>query len=253
MGGLGKAGRMYRVKIHVLPFTDHAGKEALMVFRGRQTCPLPPLYGFHVYFTHQDVNPGNVQPVELLEALVRDTPYFAYGCPYRLELHFLPMPGVTVEECDKACIAHYLEEKRHRGDYSSQIIHYETSIIPSGSLPGFVPSYIQYEGCDWLQGRLYSYQGANWSTDKQPARSIGFDPLPEEKLHVLAEEVMEECAVDGVLPPNRVDLRAFQKGEEYGVGPQHAGEDMYYLSNGDTQTITLEPYQQAVERGWSTW
>jgi hypothetical protein len=253
-GGLGKLGRIYRRKTHVLPFVDHAGKEALMVFSGRETCPLPPLYSFHIYFTHQDVKPENVQPAELLKALVRDTPYDAYGCPYRLELHFLPMPSADAQECDEACMAHYLEEKRHRGDYKDQIVGFENSLMPSGSLPGFVPSYIQVESCEYLRSLLFCYQGANWRTDKQPARRISFDSLPEEELDVLDDEVKEEVGVDGVLPPVYVTLQFFQESDtEWSVGPAYAGEHMFYISNADTQNMTNGPYHEAVERGWQTW
>jgi hypothetical protein len=69
------------METHVLLFTDHTGEEALMVFEGRETCPLPPLYSFAMYLTHKDVNAENVQPVELLDAIRRGTPLQNYPCP----------------------------------------------------------------------------------------------------------------------------------------------------------------------------
>lgn len=246
----GKLGQIRRSKRHVLPFTDHAGKEALMVFVGWETSPLPPLYSFSLYFTHEDVNPGNVHPVELLNALVKNTPLDCYPCPFRLELYFLPMPGATVEECDAACIAHYLEEKRIRGDYMRQIEDIETSVSPSGSLPGFVPSYIDNKYCEWHRGLLYSYQAADWRTDKQLVRRVVFDPLPEEELGSLAEEVKEEF--HGVLPQMFVSLLAIRQSDTEDLGAL-VGSHMFLTAHGDTENVTNEPRHIARERGWSTW
>jgi hypothetical protein len=38
-GGGAAGGRIQRVKTHVIPFTDHSGREALMVFDGWVSCP----------------------------------------------------------------------------------------------------------------------------------------------------------------------------------------------------------------------
>jgi hypothetical protein len=181
-GGLGSRGRIHRIKTHVLSLVDHTGKEALMIFTGREMCTLPRLYSFAIYFTHTETSPRNIQPAKLLEAIARDAP-LENTCPFRLEIYFLPVAGV--EKSDEACIAHYCEEKRSRGDYKRQIEALETSIkTGSGSstegLPGFVTTYIDIPLGDFYHGLLYSYQGVDWSTNKQLARCIYFDPISQE-------------------------------------------------------------------------
>ncbi|KAI0873966.1 hypothetical protein GGS24DRAFT_461359 [Hypoxylon argillaceum] len=76
-----------RSKVHVLHFSDHAGKPACMVFRGRETCTLPPLYAIAIYFTHPEADPSAVDPEALFETIIRRTPLES-GCFLRLELFF---------------------------------------------------------------------------------------------------------------------------------------------------------------------
>jgi hypothetical protein len=71
---MGAAGCIQRVKTHVVRFTDHTGREALIVFDGRVSCLLQPLFSVAVYFTHADVTPDTAGPVEVLEAMKRKTP-----------------------------------------------------------------------------------------------------------------------------------------------------------------------------------
>ena len=78
-------GRVRRFKTHVVQFIDHIGREALIIFEGREVCPLPPLYGFAFYFTHPDATPDTVDPVELLEVIRRDTP-LKDNCSIRLDI-----------------------------------------------------------------------------------------------------------------------------------------------------------------------
>jgi hypothetical protein len=117
-GGGAARGRIQRVKTHVIPFTDYSGRKALMVFNGWVSYLLPPLFSFAIYFTHTEVTPETVKPVEVLEAIKRKTP-FDSSCSIRLELYSLPAPNV--DSSDDNCIAHYRKEKAARGDYTHQI------------------------------------------------------------------------------------------------------------------------------------
>ncbi|KAH7558257.1 hypothetical protein J3E72DRAFT_436283 [Bipolaris maydis] len=248
-GGMGAQGRIQRIKTHVLPFTDHTGKEALMIFEGRETCPLPPLYSFAMYFTHKDVNAENVQPNELLDAIRRGTPLQNYPCPFRLEIYFLPAPSEDAAS-DEACIAHYREEKRSRGEYTRQIdaINAESG-TGTGGLPGFVPSYIDDPYGDFHHGRLFNYQGPNWRTDKRPVHRVFFDPIPQEEYAPIAEEAGEP----EVLQPVQVTLHAMQESDTEGFGASFVGMTMFETAHGKTENETNGPWQEAVERGWSTW
>ena len=116
-GGGAVGGRIQRVKIHVIPFTDHSGREALMVFDGWVSCPLPQLFSFAIYFTQMTVE--TVKPVELLKAIKRGSPLGSSNA-IRLELYFLPTSDVD-SSADDDCIAHYRKEKAARGDYTRQI------------------------------------------------------------------------------------------------------------------------------------
>jgi hypothetical protein len=65
-----------------------------------------------------------------------------------------------------ACIAHYCEEKKSRGDYKRQIEAFETSIKTgsdgsTGSLSGFVPTYVDISVGEFYHELPYSYQGVD--------------------------------------------------------------------------------------------
>ncbi|EUC49667.1 hypothetical protein COCMIDRAFT_32893 [Bipolaris oryzae ATCC 44560] len=251
-GGMGAQGRIQRIKTHVLPFTDHTAKEALVIFEGRETCPLPPLYSFAMYFTHKDVNAESLQPAELLDAIRRGTPLQNYPCSFRLEIYFLPAPSEDAAS-DEACMAHYREEKRSRGDYTRQIDAVEapgsSTASSTGGLPGFVPSYINDPYGDFYHSRLYNYQGPNWRTDKQPVRRVFFDPIPQEQYAPIAEEAGEP----EVLPPVNVTLHMMQESDAEDSGANFLGLTMYDTAYIKTENETNGAWQEAVERGWSTW
>ncbi|KAH6629706.1 hypothetical protein C7974DRAFT_359651 [Boeremia exigua] len=239
----GAAGRIQRAKTHVIPFTDRAGRQALIVFYGRESCPLPPLFGFAMYFTHPDATPDTVKPVELMEAIKRKTP-LENGCSIRLELYF---DAVT----DDDCIAHYLREKAARGDYRRQIQNLETSDDTEGQqggvgrLPGLVPSYIDVPDVEYHHGVLFNYPGADWRTDKLPARRIFFDPISEEEYARTGES--------DVLPPVYVSSMPVQASDTAEDGVSFVGMAMFELSNARTKNETTGPWQDAIERGWTSW
>ncbi|KAH9882688.1 hypothetical protein J1614_000924 [Plenodomus biglobosus] len=209
-GGMGSRGRIHRSKTYILPFNDYAGKQALMVFENRESCPLPPLYSFAFYFTHPDVTPENVHPAELLQAIRKDTPLHGTRCPIHIKINFLPVPDTG--HPDEACVAHYCEEKRKRGDYTRQIEAFENATSAddngkTGTVPGFVPSYIQDRDYEYHNGLLFIYQGADWRTNKQLARRIEFDPISQEEYIPLVEGTSEP----EILPLAYSSLQAIQQ------------------------------------------
>jgi hypothetical protein len=237
--------RYRRRKTHVLPFE----KDALMVFQGLDSCPLPPLYNFTIYFTHPDVNPDNVQPHELFKAIRQGSPLENY-CHFRLELFFLHVPNV--EHSDAACIAHYREQKRSRGDYTRQIEKLRSlSTMDSengvGSLAGLVPSYIDDPDIEYYHGRIYSYRGPDWTTDQHLVRRICFDPVPQD-VYTSFDHGADEPEI---LPAVAVFPLAIRHLENRNVMP--IGEDMYLKSFLPTNNVTNEPWEEAIRLGRSTW
>ena len=197
-GGGAAGGRIQRAKTHVIPFTDHSGREALIVFDGWVSCPLPPLFSFAIYFTHPKVTLETIKLVKVLEVVKRKTP-FDSSCSIRLELYFLSTPDV--DSSDDDCIAHYREEKAARGDYTRQIQDLKNSATDDGEeeddeeqqqggasvhgsnqarqLPGLVPSYIDRPSSDYYHGMIFCYPGADLSTGL--ARRICFNRISEEE------------------------------------------------------------------------
>lgn len=261
-GGGAAGGRIQRVKIHVIPFTDHSGQEALMVFRGVVSCPLPPLYSFAICFTHPEVTPESVKPVEVLEAIMRKTPWDP--CPIRLELYFLSAPDVDSNDDD--CIAHYRKEKAARGDYIRHIQDLENSDTDDDEeqqqggasvhgndqarqLPGLVPSYIDSPFWDYYHGIIFRYPGADWSTDKRPARRICFDRISEEE-YARATEGNDEYHR---LPPVHVSPMPFQESDTTYLGETFVGMAMFDVAHARVQNETGHWWHEARERGWKSW
>ena len=284
-GGGAAGGRIHCVKTHVIPFTDHSGREALMVFDGWVSCPLPPLFSFAIYFTHPEVTPETVKPVEVLKAIKRKTP-FDSSCSIRLELYFLPAPDVDSSNDD--CIAHYRREKAARGDYTRQIQDLENSATDDDEkeeeerrggggggkeeedddddeeqqqggasvqgneqaiLPGLVPSYIDSPFSDYYHGIIFRYPGANWSTDKRPARRICFDRISEEEY---------ACATEGNdefhrLPPTHVSSMPFQESDTTYLGETFVGMAMFDIAHARVKNETGHWWHEARERGWKSW
>ena len=261
-GGTAAGGRIERAKIYVIPFTDHSGQAALMVFRGVVSCPLPPLYSFAIYFTHPEVTPETVKPAEVLEAIMRKTPWDP--CPIRLELYFLSAPDV--DSSDDDCIAHYRKEKAARGDYIRHIQDLENSATDDDEeqqqggasvhgndqarqLPSLVPSYIDSPFSDYYHGIIFRYPGANWSTDKRPARRICFDRISKEEY---------ACATEGNdefhrLPPVHVSPMPFQESDTTYLGETFVGIAMFDVAHARVKNETGHWWHEARERGWKLW
>ena len=239
--------RIRRVKTHILPFIDHSGNPARMVFQGVETCPLPPLYTFSIYFTHTDI-PSAVNLAGLLDALMTGNPFASY-CPIRLDVYFLP--AVAVDDC----AAHYRREKAGRGDYWSQVNAFEgtpeNAGLPSdgGNLPGLVPSYIDDKVVGRYHGLLYLCEGQDWAAGKQLMCEVLFDPIsPEEYGSV------KDSDEPTILPPLYIAWKVVKPdspGMEESVGV--VGMSMFERSNLRTENETTGVWQKAVEMGWESW
>jgi hypothetical protein len=250
--GRAAGGRIQRVKTHVIPFTDHSGREALMAFDGWVSCPLPPLFSFAIYFTHPKVTPETIKPVEVLEAIKRKTP-FDSSCSIRLELYFLPAPNA--DSSDDDCIAYYRKKKAARGEYTRQIQDIENSATDNDDeeqqqggasvhsndqarqLPGLVPSYIDRPSSNYYHGIIFRYPGADWSTDKRLARRIHFDRISEEEYARVTEENDEFHR----LPLVYVSSMPFQECDTTEVGERFVGTAMFNAADAKIKNETISP------------
>lgn len=222
-----------------------------MVFDGTESCPLPPLYSFTMYFTHADVTLEHIDAAELLAAIKRDNGPLD-TTPLRIELHSLPVQDVA--ESDEACIAHYQIKKRSRGTYTRQIEAFETSIKTgvdsrTGNLPGLVPSYVSERMIEYHHGILYNYTGPDWRAEKKPARCVHFDHISQDEFEDLQVEFGELEA----LPSVYVSLQAFQESDAEHAGVASMGMKMFEMAHGSIKNETLRPWQEAVELEWSNW
>ncbi|KAI4862448.1 hypothetical protein F4820DRAFT_22252 [Hypoxylon rubiginosum] len=251
IGGLGLMSRIRRLKIHVLPFTDHAGKEACMVFEGRETCSLPPLYTIAVYFTHPDASPDTVDPKGLLAAIRRNTPLSGH-CSIRLDLYFVPSAAAT--DVDQ-CIAHYQAEKSSRGDYTRQIQAIENlsggrdDTETAEALPGLVPSYIDDPTIEHYHGLLYICQDKDWRAGNRMLCRVCFDPIGQDEY---ASSTQDSSELE-VLAPTYIAWDAIERDEADVQGPDLVGMRIFETSHMKTENETDEPWQEAVERGWTSW
>ncbi|KAI1380749.1 hypothetical protein F4677DRAFT_196778 [Hypoxylon crocopeplum] len=250
-GGLGLMGRIRRLKTHVLPFTDHTGKEACMVFEGRETCLLPPLYSIAIYFTHPDASPDNVDPQGLLTAIRRSTPLSGH-CSIRLDLYFIPSDAAANID---HCIAHYQAEKSSRGDYTRQIQAIENSSGERSdaelaeTLPGLVPSFIDDPTIEHYHGLLYICQEKDWRSGTRTLCRVCFDPISQDQYAASIQGSSEP----EVLAPIYTAWDAIERDDANIQGPDLVGMRIFETSYMKTENETNEPWQEAIERGWTSW
>ncbi|KAL2822896.1 hypothetical protein BJX63DRAFT_375755 [Aspergillus granulosus] len=120
--GHGRGWQRFSQQMHTVPFTDHAGNQAFMVFQNTAQIMysmLPPLFPFVLYLTHPKVTPSPLQ-AEALAALYNtlcNSP-LAFYFPFRLDVYFLP--GGSEADCK----AHYLAERASRLDLEMVLMLY---------------------------------------------------------------------------------------------------------------------------------
>lgn len=251
------------IKIHEIPFRDHANNVSLMVFWAPSDQPLPPLYSFAIYVTCPDIaSPDLFDAADLLRALCESS-YAPETNAYRLDVYFAPW--ATVEHCKK----HYDAERAARGLYTEQTealrnpigwrgsAASDTSAAPGARqrLPGLVPSYLRPPAvchhdvlfiCDepeWPEGDdLCFVQFRPASTLDEFGLGGGGGGAQQQQLDETPEFVADTATQ--LLPvcpdPEEYDGSGTVQGKMY---------DMLLLK--DEQLS--EPYEEAMARGWRSW
>ncbi|KAL2871339.1 uncharacterized protein BJX67DRAFT_377118 [Aspergillus lucknowensis] len=229
-----------------IPFADHTGKTAYMVFESWKSIPLPPLFSFSVYFTHVNATPENTD----MEALHRDL------SPRELDLRFdmYFLPGATIDDC----IAHYNGEKAARGSYKEQIRVFKTcphdEIHPLPGTTGQIPGMVlkPYTPGPW-RNLLFLLQDQNWRDagllqvrfDRKKLRGDGVDdehqpappPPPPPPISVTRGQVRQDnlgyvCNSPGV--------------------SMSVGDTILEISPAERE-LYLNVWYKAMRRGWTTW
>ncbi|KAL2803033.1 hypothetical protein BJX63DRAFT_437345 [Aspergillus granulosus] len=139
---------------YCLPFTDHRGSTAYMVFDAYVECPLPKLYSFAVYLTHRDIDPHHPDIHDSLKAFYEaaiSTDFDDLVVPDIWRLDFYFVPGAT----DTECTEHFHGELAVRGSFNATIRRYREyrradpprePPMPPGTLPGMVDWYDDHLG-----------------------------------------------------------------------------------------------------------
>jgi hypothetical protein len=251
IGGGVTRGVFQRAKTHVLPFYDHAGHPAQMVFTGSESCLLPPLYSFAIYFTHPETSSETVDAAGLFTALRSDNPMANRPCIYRLDIYFLPNAG------EEDFVTHYRDEGAARGDYNAQIkAYYERintedatgSASKAHCLPGLVLSYAVRSDYDRYHGRLYMCRDRDWC-EKEVMLLVKFDPITQEEY-----ESEREPPEPAVIPP-LCTVSGFLSEWSPGcnVSSERLGMEMFEVSHRDTANELNGLWREAEAEGWTSW
>ncbi|KAL4779998.1 hypothetical protein BJX76DRAFT_62377 [Aspergillus varians] len=211
---------------HPIPFTDHSGKTAHMVF---DSGPLPPLFSFAIYFTHPNATPANTD----MKSLARDlTPenYFI-----RHDMYFLP--GASPDDC----ITHYENEKTTRGSYKDQIKSFRacprSEIHPLPGTTGQIPGMVnRYPMLGPYRGVLFVSLDESWHGGG--LLRVMFDRK------TVAETQAPPVTVRHC-PINMLDAT-------FGPGVPTVWETVFDIAHRE-QGKYLAPWRRARRRGWRTW
>ncbi|KAL4907398.1 hypothetical protein BDW74DRAFT_123893 [Aspergillus multicolor] len=130
-------------EIHTIPFTNHEGNRAFMVFQKifSPLSQLPPLFPLVVYFTdpHANLDPTSMRLTELYKAIRDPMENVQFG--FRLDVYFLPW----AQPVD--CISHYLAARNSRIASNLLVHEFEQNIMnndfahPPTRLPRMVHAY----------------------------------------------------------------------------------------------------------------
>lgn len=218
------------LRCHIVPFTDHTGKTAYMVFENLESIPLPPLFSFSIYFTFVNATPDHAA----MENFYREFA-FEYGESgfARFDIYFLP--GASHEDC----VSHYLGEKAVRGSYMKQVQMFkkcprdEIHPLPGmdAQLPGIVDRY-------FLRGQvLYIVSEQHWFETQRLMWSVKFDQAAREE--------------EG-LPPFQAERRPVVYAIEHPQAPDPVYDDMDVMVEWDKE-MWFWVWQKATSRGWTGW
>jgi hypothetical protein len=246
-------------KTHLIPFTDHRGNPARVVFRGLASQPLlPQLFMFAVYFTHVDATPESLDIGGLMEA-VRFSK--AYPPEFRLEAYFLP--GAS----DDDCIAHYRREKAARGTYDAHIDAVDNpatatfttinspptagAIPEGGSLPGMVPTYSDPDSViRSFDGLLFVCPERNWSDGDRVMCCVYFDHIGPERYN---QKLGGRAELKGP-PPIKASTWSpiNEESPKYSYGDLSISENMHDTSRQDSEELGAY-FEEARDNGWVCW
>ncbi|KAL1860417.1 hypothetical protein Daus18300_009190, partial [Diaporthe australafricana] len=202
--GFGPRGPHVR-KTHLNPFMDHAAKPALTVFES--SSPLPFLYSYSIYFTHQDVSPGHCHAAQLYQNITQSPLYDSNDVEFRLDLYFVP------NSSQNDCMSHYRAEKRARGSYQQQIDAVGRDERPSDcsdKLPGLVPSYVHDKFRHRYHSLIYICDEADWRSGDQTFTCVEFDPVSREAYEKHSKDPGDHREPD-VLPDTCVKVEALSE------------------------------------------
>jgi hypothetical protein len=230
-----------RLKTHTLPFTDHTGSEAFMVFHNdikTERSQLPPLFPFVVYFTHPDAtlspaSPKTANVSGLLNAISMDF-------HFRFDLYFLP--GASKDDCK----AHYLAERATRPDYEAVYNNLQTRAWQASARrgnprsnnddspqtqqdhnPPDLPPAMAYthRGLEPYRGLFLICHEVNWRAGAQRISCVRFDRLTdrvrvrrkvEPRIWSNEPDAQEEAETeDEVNAELEADTNTVGQGEEY--------------------------------------
>ena len=221
------------VKRHIVPFTDHTGKTAYMVFQNIIEIPLPALFSFPIYFTHPNTSMEQVDMAGLHKELT--TAYKDFDI--RLDMYYLP--GADQDDC----INHYRSEKSVRGSYKAQLRMFRAyrrdKMRPDPQLPGIVNSYREY---GFRQRVLFICSDRVWREGQRILSYVGFD-YGGRKTDDLSSITSGDVFMNERNP-------AFDPRGPDTLG--RADETMFDLAHYDREWFS-GPWQKATSWGWTSW
>lgn len=217
-----------------IPFIEHTGKTAYMVF-GYGI--LPPLFSFAIYFTHPDATPKNTD-MKALEHQITPENY-----TIRYDVYFLPRASTD------DCIAHYHDEKEARGSYKDQIKAFRATprdeIHPLPGTTGQIPGMVnRYPMLGAYRSLLFSSPEENWRNGLLCVMFYRKDIAENDARYRMANN-----------PPPPVLATRYplnQTDPTYSPGENTIWETVFDLAHRE-QDKYLGPWRRARNRGWTTW
>ncbi|KAL2786847.1 hypothetical protein BJX66DRAFT_21548 [Aspergillus keveii] len=272
--------------IHTIPFSDHRGDTAYMIFKNAASIPLPPLFCFAIYFTDPFTTtvPESASMQSLYEVLHPSQNDLGY---IRYDMYFLP--GATPEDC----VAHYNTEKKIRGSPKDQIRVFET--LPLGEdhqhhsqasadqtqkqlrIPGMVKKYPclddDYRSVLFISTRPASaLSSSSWNDGagllcvefdrKQTSNKLQLPQLNESVIVPDLEQDVHFTSTDAhmsgnTLPPIRITRCPLnQEDPSYDFtrreGPHPISDTIYDVAHVVSNTYA-GPWVEAGKKGWICW
>lgn len=166
--------RSRKLKDYIVPFTDHQGSSAYMLFTNQEHSPLPPLYSFAIYFTHPRATYENADLMGLYKKLKEED---KGDFDVRFDMYILPSASY------EGCVRHYCGEKRKRRVFTAQVRMLDSCRLDEprpvagtqGQLPGLVPQY--YSDYSDPGQHIFISENESWK-DGEGLVNIWFPRLP---------------------------------------------------------------------------